>query len=212
MSKLLREDLEYAIHCDEQWNVIWPISKTHAHLKWVRENLCHYSTWSMVYNPVTKKYWIQLKNPKKHDSSTWWKWDMWVAWHNCYIQENDEYRYLDFDENLQKEAEEEIWIQIEMFKDFDDFKKTYKSLNEGSVWFVFDKFLYDTWFNKEWVWLWFIATCETNLNFTDNEVVDFKWFSSNELLEFINSDHNICDPLKLVYEKAEKFRKEKLDC
>ncbi len=208
----MREELEYIIHCDEQWKVIWPISKSHAHLKWVRETICHYSTRSMVYNPVSKKYGIQLKNPKKHDSSTWWRWDMWVAWHNCYVKEGDKYRYLDFEENLQKEAEEEIGIHVNMFEKLEKFANECKSMKSWSVWYIFDKFLYDTWFNKERVWLWFIATCENDLEFTDNEVIDFNRFSSNELLEFMNWDNKICDPLKLVYEKAEKFRKEKLDC
>ncbi|EKD25332.1 MAG: hypothetical protein ACD_80C00084G0018 [uncultured bacterium (gcode 4)] len=208
MSKLLRDDIEYAVHCDDEGKIIWPISKIHAHIKWVRETLCHYSTWSMVFNPVLWKYWIQLKNPKKQDSSTWGKWDMWVAWHNCYVENNDWCRYLDFEENLEKEAEEEIWIQLKMYKNLDDFLKAYKQLKHGSIWYIFDRFLYSTEVNKEFVWLGFIVTCETELKFTDNEVVDFKWLYPDELLEFIHTEKNICEPLKLVYEKAEIFRKE----
>lgn len=48
---LLRDDIEYLIHCDDHGDIIGPISKAHAHLPGVRETLTHYSTWGMVYNP-----------------------------------------------------------------------------------------------------------------------------------------------------------------
>lgn len=207
MQKLLREDLEYIVHCDEEGNVIWPISKNHAHLKWVRETLCHYSTWSMVFNPVLWKYWIQLKNPNKQDKLTSWKWDMWVAWHNCYVEIENVYRYLDFEENLIKEAEEEIWLKLKMYDSLEEFTKNYKNLKSWSIWYIFEKFLYKTDLTKEYIWLWFIVTCETELTFTDNEVVDFKWLTFEELNDFIKSNSNICEPLSLAFEKAEKFRK-----
>lgn len=131
MKKLLRTDIEYAVHCDDEGKVIWPISKVHAHMKWVRETLYHYSTWSMVFNPILWKYWIQLKNAQK-----WSKWDMWVAWHNCYIGDENGYRYLDFEDNLQKEAIEEIWIELKMYEDLDSFLEAYRSLNSGSIWYL----------------------------------------------------------------------------
>ncbi len=211
MWSLLRTDLEYIIHCDINWKIIGPISKTHAHLPWVRETLFHYVTWSMVYNPILWKYWIQLKNPKKNDSSQWWIRDMWVAWHNCYTQEEGEYKYLGFDQNLEKEANEEIWIHLRMLNDIESFRNKYNSGNQWSIWYIFEVFPYNTKYDKERVGLWFIATSETELHFNDGEVVDFKRYSPNELLDFITSDKNSYSPtLKISYKKAERFRKEVL--
>lgn len=212
MKSLLQEDIEYIVHCDEKGWVIWPISKVHAHLPWVKETLCHYVTRSMVYNPILQQYWIQLKNPKKNDSSQWWIRDMGVAWHNCYIRENNQYKYLTFDENLQKEAEEEIWIQVTMEKETTIFKNKYNSLSLSlklwSIWHIFEIFLYDTAHTKEWVWLWFIATSETELQFNDGEVIDFKWYSPKELEIFIKNHPDQYSPaLKIAYEKSEIFRK-----
>jgi len=77
----------------------------------------------MIYRPESKKYSIQLKNPKKHDKYGAGKWDMGVAGHNCYVKENGFFRPLDFDENLIKEAKEEIGIDIEMFQSKEEFIK-----------------------------------------------------------------------------------------
>ena len=39
---ILRDDLEYAVHCDEKGMIIGPISKVHAHLPGPRQALTHY--------------------------------------------------------------------------------------------------------------------------------------------------------------------------
>ena len=46
------------------------------------------------------------------------------------------------------------------------------------------------------------------IEFTDDEVVDFEWLSVDELRDFVNTETNYCSPLPLVFAKAEKFRKE----
>ncbi|MFH1187442.1 MAG: NUDIX domain-containing protein [bacterium] len=204
---ILRNDIEYIIHSDSSGKIIGPISATHAHREGVRETLTHYSTWSMIYHQKTGKYGIQLKNPKKNDKYGAGKWDMGVAGHNCYLKERGFFRPLGFDENLIKEAREEIGINIKMFKSKDEFTKIIKSNSKQPVGFIFEKFHYKTEINNEWVGLGFIVVPSTQVIFNDNEVVDFKWFSPEELKEYLKTDNNYCSPLPLVFEKAEKFRK-----
>ena len=200
---MLRTDIEYIVHCEKDGTVIWPLSKLHWHYAGVRENLTHYSTRSMVYNPVLRTYGIQLKNPKKQDSSTWAKWDMWVAGHNCYIYVNWEREYMDFEDNLAKEAKEEIWIHVTMYDNIDVFKL---AIGGGeTIWYIFDKFLYETKRNNEYVWLGLVCTTEENLVYTNNEVVDFQRLTEDELNEFIETRDDYCSPLPLVFEKAKKF-------
>jgi isopentenyldiphosphate isomerase len=50
-----------------------------------------------------------------------------------------------------------------------------------------------------------ILTDQTELNFTDDEVVDFQWLSEQELQEFIDTREDYCSPLPLVFEKAKVF-------
>ncbi len=190
MKNILRNDIEYIIHSDEKGNIIWPISKNHAHIKWVRENLTHYSTWSMIYNPKIWKYGIQLKNPKMHDKYTWWKWDMWVAWHNCYIKENWEFKPLNFEENLVKEAKEEIWINIEICKTKQEFLKFIKGKPEKTLWFIFEEFLFKTKRNNEWVGLAFVIVPDIKVKFEDGEVIDFKRLSPDKIESFIETTDN----------------------
>ncbi len=206
--KILRDDIEYAVHSDSKGNIIGPISKTHAHMEGVRAILTHYSTWSMIYHIKSGKYGIQLKNPKKHDKYGAGKWDMGVAGHNCYIKENGFFRPLDFDENLIKEVKEEIGIDIEMFQSKDEFLKAIKENSEESFGFIFEKFHYKTETNNEWVGLGFIIIPNTKVKFEDGEVIDFKWLSPEELKRYLKQNDNYCAPLPLVFKKAEKFRKE----
>lgn len=115
MSKdILRDDIEYIVHCDSKGKVIGPISRTHAHKDEVRGSLTHYSTWGMIYHLKTGEYGIQLKNPNKHEKLSAGKWDMGVAGHNSYVKENNSYKYLDFGENLIKESKEEIGIDLKV--------------------------------------------------------------------------------------------------
>ncbi|MBS3117320.1 hypothetical protein J4430_00355 [Candidatus Woesearchaeota archaeon] len=114
VESVLRGDIEYIIHCDEKGRIIGPISKTHAHLSGVRETLTHYSTWSMIFNPESGKYGIQLKNQKKHDKFGAGKWDMGAAGHNCYIRNKKGYKPMGFKETLIKEVDEEIGINLRL--------------------------------------------------------------------------------------------------
>src|SRR3989344_6072375 len=104
---LLRDDIEYVIHCDEKGKIIGPLSKLHAHLPGPRQVLTHYSTWAMVFHPKSGRYGIQLKNPKKHDPFGAGKWDMGIAGHNCYVKtrERENYRSMGFAETLTKEGD-----------------------------------------------------------------------------------------------------------
>ncbi|PID51884.1 MAG: hypothetical protein CR972_04795 [Candidatus Moraniibacteriota bacterium] len=205
--KLLRDDIEYIVHCDRGGNVIGPISKEHAHLNGVRTQLTHYSTWSMVYHWESGKYGIQRKNPQMKDEFSAGRWDMGVAGHNCYVREGDSFRFLDFEENLAKEAREEIGIDITMTKSQNEFIDLVHKTKTPSG-FIFDKFLYKTEENNEWVGLGFIVVHDTTTEFIDNEVVDFQWLTLVELAQFLKENNNICSPLPLVFEKAEKFRTE----
>jgi isopentenyldiphosphate isomerase len=203
----LRDDIEYVIQCDSEGNVIGPISKTYAHSDGIRETLTHYSTWSMIYNPVLGKYGLQRKNPNKQDKLTAGKWDMGVAGHNCYIKENGEYRPVDFAENLVKEAKEEIGIDLKMYETQDDFLQAVKNSPHQISGFIFDKFHFKTEDNNEWVGLGFISMPTTEVHFEDDEVVDFKWLSPQEMKEYLENNNDYCSPLPLVFEKAETFRK-----
>lgn len=205
--EILRDDIEYAIHCDPEGVIIGPISKTHAHMEGVRQALTHYSTWSMIYHPGSGKYGIQLKNPQKHDKYGGGRWDMGVAGHNCYIKEKGSYRPLDFDENLKKEAKEEIGIDMEMLRSQEEFIRRMKSTTDKPLGCIFDRFHYKTKINNEWVGLGFIIVPYTDVVFEDDEVIDFRWLSPSELKGFLQANENYCEPLPLVLEKAEKFRK-----
>lgn len=207
---LLRDDIEYSVHCEENGKVLGPISKLHAHQDSARSTICHYSTWSMIFNPIIGKYGVQLKNPKKHDKYSAGRWDMGAAGHNQYIKYRNSYRYLNFEENLIKEAKEEIGIKLIMSKTLKDFLQKAKKENKQSLGFIFDQFHYKTKINNEYVGLGFILTRSKKLKFTDNEVVDFKWLTPNELKQFLKESDNYCDPLPLVFKKAEKFRKKYL--
>lgn len=205
-AKELRDDIEYSVQCEVDGKVIGPISKTYAHQEDVRGEICHYSTWSMMFNILTGKYGIQLKNPKKHDKHGAGKWDMGVAGHNQYVKYGGGYRYLGFSESLVKEAKEEIGIDIVMHDNQGDFLRDISKTNERPVGYIFEKFHYKTKINNEYVGLGFIITTSEKVNFTDDEVIDFKWLTPEELKEFIKDNKNYCDPLPLVFEKAEKFR------
>lgn len=207
---ILKDDVEYIIHSDSNGSIIGPISKVHAHLEGVRTILTHYSTWSMIYYQKTGKYGIQLKNPKKHDKYGAGKWDMGIAGHNCYLKENGFFRPLGFNENLIKEAKEEVGLNIYMCKSKDEFLQMIKNKSNQSLGFIFEKFHYKTKTNNEWVGLGLIIVPNTQVSFEDNEVIDFKWFSPEELKEYLKSNDNYCSPLPLVFKKAEKFRKENL--
>ena len=123
---ILRDNLEYAVHCDEIGKIIGPISKTHAHLLGVRTALTHYSTWSMIFHPFSGKYGLQLKNPKVLDGFTAGKWDMGIAGHNCYIKDKRSFRAMSFKETLIKEANEEIGLNIEVIDSLEEFIKISK--------------------------------------------------------------------------------------
>ncbi len=202
----LREDIEYAVHCEKDGKVIGPISKIHAHLPEVRTNLTHYSTWSMIFNQKLQKYGIQKKNPKKHDKFGAGKWDMGVAGHNCYVSDKSKIRFLDFEENLIKEAKEEIGIDLEMCDSTDKLISKSKNLKNNAIGIIIENFLYQTKENSEWIGLGFIITNSEKVTFTDDEVVDFMWLTSDELRKFLKEDNNYCSPLPLVFDKAEKFR------
>lgn len=204
---MLRDDTEYIIHCDEEGKIIGPISTIHAHLPGVRSTLTHYSTWSMIFHAESGKYGIQLKNPKKHDEFGSGKWDMGAAGHNCYIKDKDGYRPMDFKETLIKEVDEEIGFDIDVIDSIDKFVKLSKTKIKKPIAIIFEKFHCKTERNNEFVGLAFILTPTTNVNFKDDEVVDFKWLTSKEIKKYLKEESDYCEPLPLVFEKAEKFRK-----
>ena len=75
---------------------------------------------------------------------------------------------------------------------------------------IFEKFHYLTERNNEFVGLAFILTPTTRVEFKDEEVIYFKWLTPEELTKHLKKENNYCDPLPLVFEKAEKFRKKYL--
>jgi isopentenyldiphosphate isomerase len=204
--KLLRDDMEYIIHCEPDGKIIGPISKVHAHLPGPRAELCHYSTYSMIFHLDSGKYGIQRKNPKKHDKQNAGKWDMGVAGHNCYVKDGSAYRSLDFGENLVKEAEEEIGLDLQMFDSENDFLKASENIMNKAIGVIIDRFHYKTERDNEFVGLAFVIVPDMNVEFKDGEVVDFKWLTPEELAKFLKDNDNYCLPLPIVFEKAEKFR------
>lgn len=202
---ILRDDIEYVIHSDRLGNIVGPISKVHAHSEGVRSALTHYSTWAMVYNPKLNKYGLQLKRPKGHDKFVKPKWDMGVAGHNCYFKENGVFRPLLFGENLVKETDEEIGLTLKMYNDLDEFLRESKDFM-GTIGFIFEEFLFENEINSEWVGAGLILTTESELEFKDDEVLEFRWVSVEELDEFLKDSDKYYDALPIIYEKAEKFR------
>ena len=207
---ILRDDEEYIIECDKDGNIIGPISKIHAHSPGVRQNQTHYSTWSMIFHAESGRYGIQLKNPKKLDEFGAGKWDIGAAGHNCYVKDKDGYRPMDFKETLIKEVDEEIGLDIDVIDSVDEFVKLSKTKIKKPIAIIFEKFHYKTERNNEFVGLGFILTPTKNTDFKDDEVIDFKWLTPEELTKHIKEENNYCDPLPLVFEKAEKFRKKYL--
>ncbi|MFH1276392.1 MAG: hypothetical protein ABIH82_04740 [Candidatus Woesearchaeota archaeon] len=198
---------EMIVQCDENGNIIGPIEKDYAHQDGTRQESTHYSTWSMIFN-TSGKYGIQLKNKNKHDKYSGGKWDMGVAGHNCYVKKDDKLVPMNFKETLIKETEEEIGLNIEVIDSKEEFLRLAKSELKKPIAFIFENFHYKTERNNEYVGLAFILTPITELSFQDNEVVDFKWLFPEELSKFLKENNNYCSPLPLVFEKAEKFRKE----
>ncbi len=205
--KILRDDIEYLIHSDDQGNIIGPISRNHAHMDGIRSTLTHHSTWSMVYHLESGRYGIQLKNPKKHDKYGAGKWDMGVAGHNHYFNDNGIFRPLGFDENLIIEAKGEIGIDVKMFKSKDEFFRNIDNISYSRG-FIFEEFLYKNEVDNEWVGLGFIIVPNMNVKFEDDEVLDFKWLLPKELENYLETNDDYCSPLPLAFKKAEKFRKE----
>lgn len=198
------EQKEYLIKSDSKGNILEPIEKVFAHTSETRINTTHYSTWSMIYNPILKKYGLQLKNPNKYDKEQVQRWDMGVAGHNCYMDDKP----MNFNETLIKETEEEIGLKLEMISSKEEFLTAANSLESNTIGFIFEEFHYKTDRNNEWVGLGFIITTKTDVTFVDGEVSEFQWLTPEELKEFLKTNNNYCDPLPLVFEKAEKFRKE----
>ncbi len=206
-NQILREDIEYAVHCDETGKIIGPISKKHAHLPGARTALTHYSTWSMIFHPDTGTYGIQRKNPEKDDALNAGKWDMGAAGHNCYVKEDDVYRPNMFPENLAKEAEEEIGIKIKMVDTAEEFAIAIANLTEP-IGYIFEEFLSQPPTDNEWVGMGFVVVLDQAVNFTDNEVVDFKWYTPADLEEYFMNSGEACSSLAVAFEKAEKIRKQ----
>lgn len=204
MTKILRDDIEYIIHCEQDWTIIWPISKLHAHLPWVREILTHRCTRSMVYNYKLQKYWLQYKKAKVYDEA---QRDMWVAWHNCYIRENNTRRMTDFPETLQKEAKEEVGLDLNLCYDLESFLSIAKTIQIGSVWYVFEQVLIKNQKNSERIGMSLIVTDEENLHFLDWEVIWFEWYTIEELHAKMPTLQKSLS-LEYAFDHVEKFRKE----
>lgn len=129
--------------------------------------------------------------------------------HNCYVRDNGEWRYLGFEENLIKETKEEIGLDIEMTRDLDEFIRRSRNLADHSIGIIIETFLCEGKHDSEYVGLGLILTTQTRLEFTDHEVIDFKWLSENELIELIKiNDH---PPLEIAFEKARKFINNNID-
>jgi len=207
---ILRDDIEYVVHCDEKGKIIGPLSKAHAHLPGPRQILTHYSTWAMMFHPKSGKYGIQFKNPKKKDKLGAGRWDTSVGGHNCYIKDKDGYKLMNFEETLVKEADEEIGLQVQIIDSVQEFVKLSQQLFKNPLAFIFEQFHYKTEHNNEFIGLAFIITPTTTVEFKDGEVVEFKWLTPKELEKYLKNEVNYCHPLLLAFEKAEKFRKKYL--
>ena len=207
VESILRDDIEYIIHCDNDGKIIGPISKIHAHLPMVRQVLTHYSTWAMIFHAESGKYGIQLKNPKKLDQFGAGKWDVGVGGHNCYAQYNNSYRPMNFKETLIKEADEEIGLNVTVIDSVQDFVKLSQQPLHNPLTFIFEQFHYKTEHNNEFIGLAFMVTPTTEVEFKDNEVVEFKWLTPQELSQYLKTETNYCHPLLVAFEKAETFRK-----
>ena len=117
---------------------------------------------------------------------------------------------MGFAETLIKEGDEEIGVTIKVIYSTKDFTKLSKTKIKKPIAFIFEQFHYLTERNNELVGLAMVLVPTTNVKFNDNEVVEFKWLLPSELAEFIKMEQNYCDPLPLVFEKAERFRKKYL--
>ena len=130
---------------------------------------------------------------------------MGVAGHNCYEKKNGQYEPLLFEENLVKETDEEIGLKLQMFYSLNAFLKASKEL-KGTMGYIFEKFHYINSINNEWVGGGFILTTQTDLEFKDKEVLEFRWMAPLQLKKYLKEEKNYCSALPVIFKKAEKFR------
>lgn len=114
---------------------------------------------------------------------------------------------MSFAETLVKEGDEEIGVKIKVVDSVKEFRKLSKTKFKKVTAVIFEQFHYLTERNNEFVGLAMVLVPTMDVKFNDHEVVEFKWLLPSELAEFIETNHNYCDPLPLVFEKAEKFRR-----
>ncbi len=73
-----------------------------------------------------------------------------------------------------------------MFDDVEGFGKSAKEQKEA-VGYIFDTFHFKTKTDNEWVGLGFIVILTQDVEFADDEVIDFKWLTPDELRNFIDT-------------------------
>ena len=201
---LLRDDIEYVVHCDDRGTIIGPLSKVHAHMPNVRQALTHYSTWGMVWHPLCQQYGIQLKRVKAHETYVQPRWDIGVAGHNCYVEAEGGYAPLSFAETLVKEADEEIGLTVSMCDTRESFVER-AAHPLGTIGYIFDRFHYHTESHNEWIGVGLIITVQEDLTFRDGEVLDFAWYTPEDLRTFF-AEGEYYGALPIAFERAEAFR------
>jgi len=181
---LLKDDIEYLIHCDEKGNTISPISRKHAHLPEIRKKLCHKAIVVMVYCKQTNKWCIQKKFSKAINKSIW---DPSVGGHCTYEKKNNSYEELSYEKTLLKEAYEELGLKISINESL-----------ESNTGFIIKTHHYKNSYNNEFLGLGIIVTGDEEITPIDSEVLNFKWLTTKELENFIRTE-NISDTLKTFF-------------
>jgi len=164
---------EFLIQCEEDGTVIGPIDRKTAHRKDIAPLLCHAVVWVMVYCKTTKRWCIQKKLSKSIQVEIW---DTSVGGHCCY---GENFTYLSPDENLHKEAEEELGLT------------KFTKILAGSE-------NIKTSFCNEFVYFYLLITDTESVKYTDGEVLEHKWILDNEFEDFCKNNR-IAHSLKITY-------------
>lgn len=120
------------------------------------------------------------------------------------MQTKNGYRPIDFEENLAKEANEEVGLDVKTFDSLDDFLIASLSSHK-TIGYIFERFHHSDGVNNEWVGAGLILTTQETLEFKDGEVLEFQWLTPDELKVFLTNGR-YHSALPIIFEKAEEFR------
>ncbi len=167
---------EFILNCDEDGTDIGPIERKIAHRVDIAPLLCHKVVWAMLYCKSTLRWCIQKKLSKSINAEIW---DTSVGGHCCY---GVNFKYLSPEENMHKEAYEELGLT------------TYELI-------LVDKFNVKTDYCNEFVYFYLLITDTEDVAYNDGEVLEHRWITDAEFESFC-INNKISHALEMTYSKC----------